>query len=138
MLLKQSLEHILAGNDLSHADMLILMQQVMSGELTPAQIAGLVIALRQKGESVDEISAAATVMRSLSTKVAINDNSHLIDTCGTGGDGIQTFNVSTTSAFVAAAAGAPDRAFDLGMPEQELDGPQVASAPIDQSSLRTP
>ena len=106
MLLKQSLEHILAGNDLSHADMLILMQQVMSGELTPAQIAGLVIALRQKGESVDEISAAATVMRSLSTKVAINDTSHLIDTCGTGGDGIQTFNVSTASAFVAAAAGA--------------------------------
>ena len=106
MLFKQSLEHILAGNDLSHADMLILMQQVMSGELTPAQIAGLVIALRQKGESVDEISAAATVMRSLSTKVAINDTSHLIDTCGTGGDGIQTFNVSTASAFVAAAADA--------------------------------
>ena len=106
MLFKQALEHILAGNDLSHADMLVLMQQVMGGELTPAQIAGLVIALRQKGESVDEISAAATVMRSLSTKVAINDNSHLIDTCGTGGDGIQTFNVSTASAFVAAAAGA--------------------------------
>ena len=106
MIFKQSLEHILAGNDLSHADMLVLMQQVMSGELTPAQIAGLVIALRQKGESVDEISAAAAVMRSLSTKVAINDNSHLIDTCGTGGDGIQTFNVSTASAFVAAAAGA--------------------------------
>ncbi len=106
MLFKQSLEHILAGNDLSHADMLVLMQQVMCGELTPAQIAGLVIALRQKGESVDEISAAATVMRSLSTKVAINDNSHLIDTCGTGGDGIQTFNVSTASAFVAAAADA--------------------------------
>ena len=106
MLFKQSLEHILAGNDLSHADMLVLMQQVMCGELTPAQIAGLVIALRQKGESVDEISAAATVMRSLSTKVAINDTSHLIDTCGTGGDGIQTFNVSTASAFVAAAADA--------------------------------
>ena len=106
MLFKQSLEHILASNDLSHADMLVLMQQVMSGELTPAQIAGLVIALRQKGESVDEISAAATVMRSLSTKVSIKDNSHLIDTCGTGGDGIQTFNVSTASAFVAAAAGA--------------------------------
>ena len=106
MIFKQALEHILAGNDLSHADMLVLMQQVMSGELTPAQIAGFVIALRQKGESVDEISAAATVMRSLSTKVAINDTSHLIDTCGTGGDSIQTFNVSTASAFVAAAAGA--------------------------------
>jgi anthranilate phosphoribosyltransferase len=103
---KQALEHLLAGNDLSHADMLAVMQQVMGGELTPAQIAGLVIALRIKGESVDEITAAATVMRQLSTKVEIAENTHLIDTCGTGGDGIQTFNVSTVSAFVAAAAGA--------------------------------
>ena len=103
---KQSLEQILAGQDLSHTDMLAIMQQVMGGELTPAQIAGLVIALRQKGESVDEITAAATVMRALSTKVEIADTAHLIDTCGTGGDGIQTFNVSTVSAFVAAAAGA--------------------------------
>ena len=103
---KQALEQVLAGHDLSHADMLAVMQQVMGGELTPAQIAGLVIALRVKGESVDEITAAATVMRALSTKVEIADNTHLIDTCGTGGDGIQTFNVSTVSAFVAAAAGA--------------------------------
>jgi anthranilate phosphoribosyltransferase len=103
---KQALEQVLAGRDLAHADMLSLMQQVMGGELTPAQIAGLVIALRVKGESVDEITAAATVMRALSTKVDIDDNAHLIDTCGTGGDGIQTFNVSTVSAFVAAAAGA--------------------------------
>ncbi len=106
MLYKQSLEQVLAGRDLTHADMLALMQQVMGGELTPAQIAGLVIALRVKGESVDEITAAATVMRQLSTKVEIADTAHLIDTCGTGGDGIQTFNVSTVSAFVAAAAGA--------------------------------
>jgi anthranilate phosphoribosyltransferase len=106
MLYKESLEHVLAGQDLSHADMLAVMQQVMGGELTPAQIAGLVIALRVKGESVDEITAAATVMRALSTKVEIADNVHLIDTCGTGGDGIQTFNVSTCAAFVAAAAGA--------------------------------
>ncbi len=106
MQFKQALEHVLSGRDLSHADMLVLMQQVMSGELTPAQIAGLVIALRAKGESVDEISAAATVMRQLSTKVEIADKANLIDTCGTGGDGIQTFNVSTVSAFVAAAAGA--------------------------------
>jgi anthranilate phosphoribosyltransferase len=103
---KESLEHVLNGKDLGHADMLTLMQQVMGGELTPAQIAGLVIALRAKGESVDEISAAATVMRQLSTKVEIADKTYLIDTCGTGGDGIQTFNVSTVSAFVAAAAGA--------------------------------
>ena len=106
MTYKQALEQILSGRDLSHADMLTIMQQVMGGELTPAQIAGLVIALRQKGESVDEITAAATVMRSLSTKVEISDNTHLIYTCGTGGDGIQTFNVSTCTAFVAAAAGA--------------------------------
>ena len=106
MTFKQALEQLLAGNDLSHAEMLAIMQQVMGGELTPAQIAGLVIALRVKGESVDEITAAATVMRQLSTKVEIADKAHLIDTCGTGGDGIQTFNVSTVSAFVAAAAGA--------------------------------
>ena len=106
MVFKQALEHVLAGQDLSHADMLTIMQQVMGGELTPAQIAGLVVALRVKGESVDEIAAAAAVMRQLSTKVDIQDKAHLIDTCGTGGDGIQTFNVSTASAFVAAAAGA--------------------------------
>ena len=103
---KNTLEQVLAGRDLAHADMLSVMQQVMGGELTPAQIAGLVIALRVKGESVDEITAAASVMRALSTKVVIADNDHLIDTCGTGGDGIQTFNVSTCAAFVAAAAGA--------------------------------
>ena len=103
---KAALESLIAGHDLSHADMLSIMQQVMQGELTPAQIAGFLIALRIKGETVDEITAAATVMRMLSTKVNIADNIHLIDTCGTGGDGIQTFNVSTVSAFVAAAAGA--------------------------------
>lgn len=106
MVFKQALEQVLAGKDLSHADMLLLMQQVMCGEVTPVQIAGLVIALRQKGESVDEITAAAEVMRELSTKVEITDKAYLIDTCGTGGDGIQTFNVSTVSAIVAAAAGA--------------------------------
>lgn len=83
-----------------------LMRQVMAGELTQAQIAGVLIALRIKGETVDEIAAAASVMRELSTKVSISNDTHLIDTCGTGGDGIQTFNVSTVSAFVAAAAGA--------------------------------
>ena len=82
------------------------MRQVMAGELTQAQIAGLLVALRIKGETVDEIAAAASVMRELSTKVTLSNPTHLIDTCGTGGDGIQTFNVSTVSAFVAAAAGA--------------------------------
>ena len=86
--------------------MLAVIHQVMAGELTPVQISGLLVALRIKGETVDEIAAAATVMRELSAKVEIADRHHLIDTCGTGGDGIQTFNVSTACAFVAAAAGA--------------------------------
>lgn len=86
--------------------MLAMMRQVMGGELTPAQISALLVALRIKGETVDEIAAAATVMRELSTKVEVAQRPHLVDTCGTGGDGIQTFNVSTVSAFVAAAAGA--------------------------------
>lgn len=103
---KEALNLLLNRQDLSHEQMLAVMQQVMGGELTPAQIAALLVALRMKGETVDEIAAAATVMRQLSTKVNIQDTAHLIDTCGTGGDGIQTFNVSTVSAFVAAAAGA--------------------------------
>lgn len=103
---KEALNQLLNRQDLSHADMLAVMQQVMGGALTPAQIAALLIALRMKGETVDEIAAAAKVMRDLSTKVQVQNTKHLVDTCGTGGDGIQTFNVSTVSAFVAAAAGA--------------------------------
>lgn len=103
---KDALNQLLNGQDLSHDQMLAVMQQVMGGELTTAQISALLIALRLKGETVDEITAAATVMRELSNKVNIKDTAHLVDTCGTGGDGIQTFNVSTVSAFVAAAAGA--------------------------------
>lgn len=100
------LNQVINGQDLSFDVMQGVMHQVMSGELSPAQISGLLIALRIKGESVDEIAAAASVMRELSTKVQVQESRHLIDTCGTGGDGIQTFNVSTTSAFIAAAAGA--------------------------------
>ena len=100
------LDLIISGQDLSFEAMRAVMQQVMSGELTPVQISALLVALRIKGETVNEIAAAATVMREISTKVIIQDATHLIDTCGTGGDGIQTFNVSTVSAFVAAAAGA--------------------------------
>ncbi len=103
---KEALNSLLNHQDLSHDQMLAVMQQVMGGELTSAQIAALLIALRMKGETVDEIAAAATVMRQLSTKVDIQEKAYLVDTCGTGGDGIQTFNVSTACAFVAAAAGA--------------------------------
>ena len=106
MVFKDVLGQLLERQDLTQDAMLGVMRQVMSGELTSAQIAALLIALRAKGETVDEIAAAAMVMRELSTKVNIQDTEHLIDTCGTGGDGIQTFNVSTACAFVSAAAGA--------------------------------
>ena len=106
MTYSQTLNQVVNGKNLSFDAMRAVMHQVMAGELTPVQIAGLLVALRIKGETVDEIAAAASVMRELSTKVNIQEAVHLIDTCGTGGDGIQTFNVSTVSAFVAAAAGA--------------------------------
>ena len=102
----QTLTQLLERRDLTHADMLDLMKHIMGGQLTAAQIAAVLVALRVKGETVTEIAAAAEVMRELSTKVKVKDDGHLIDTCGTGGDGTQTFNISTVSAIVAAAAGA--------------------------------
>ncbi len=102
----QTLTQLLEKTDLSHEKMIELMQGIMEGKFTAAQIAALLIALRVKGETVIEIAAAAQVMRKLSTKVNVQDDGHLIDTCGTGGDGARTFNVSTASAMVVAAAGA--------------------------------
>ncbi|MDH4285952.1 MAG: anthranilate phosphoribosyltransferase [Gallionella sp.] len=102
----QTLTKLIDRHDLPFAEMRELMEHIMGGQLTPAQIAAVLIALRTKGETVTEIAAAATVMRELSTKVNVKQSAHLVDTCGTGGDGAQTFNISTTSAFVAAAAGA--------------------------------
>ncbi len=100
------LNRLLNREDLPHNDMHELMQNIMGGQLTPAQIAAVLVALRMKGETVTEIAAAAQVMRDLSSKVTVQDDRYLIDTCGTGGDGAQTFNISTASALVAAAAGA--------------------------------
>jgi len=102
----EALTALIERRDLDRDRMVQLMRQVMQGELTPAQIAGLVIALRAKGETVEEVAGAASVMRELATRVDVAGVEHLVDTCGTGGDAQHTFNVSTTSALVAAAAGA--------------------------------
>jgi len=91
--------------DLDSGEMRDVMRAIMSGGATPAQIGGFLIGLRMKGETVDEITAATQVMRELATKVDVH-GPHVVDTCGTGGDGAHTFNISTASAFVAAAAGA--------------------------------
>ncbi|MBI3900343.1 MAG: anthranilate phosphoribosyltransferase [Gammaproteobacteria bacterium] len=90
---------------LSSADMRAVMRTIMTGQATPAQIGGFLIGLCMKGETVDEIAAAVEVMRELCTRVHVS-GPHLVDTCGTGGDGAHTFNISTASAFVVAAAGA--------------------------------
>ena len=99
------LTSLLEKRDLTRDEMLSVMKQIMVGDYTPVQIAGFLVALRAKGETVSEIAAAAEVMRELSTKVPVGDTQHLVDTCGTGGDGAHTFNISTASALVAAAAG---------------------------------
>ncbi|MDD5242172.1 MAG: anthranilate phosphoribosyltransferase [Sulfuricella sp.] len=102
---QEALAALLEKRDLTRSEMLSIMRQVMGGGLTAVQIAGILVALRAKGETVAEIAAAAEVMRELSTKVPVGAETHLVDTCGTGGDGAHTFNISTTAAFVAAAAG---------------------------------
>lgn len=103
---KDVLTLLIERHDLPHDAMLAAMRALMGGEYAPAQIAGFLVALRMKGESVAEIAAAAEVMRELSTKVPLDGVEHLVDTCGTGGDGAHTFNISTAAAFVAAACGA--------------------------------
>lgn len=105
MTIQQALAALVDGNPLSRADMAAVMRQVMSGEATEAQIGALLVALRMKGETVDEIAGAAQVMRELATPVQVSGE-HLVDLVGTGGDGANLFNVSTGSSFVAAAAGA--------------------------------
>ena len=103
-MLTKLLEKLFNHENLTSEEMRAAMQFFMSGESNDAQIAGFLCALRSKGETIDEITTAAEVMRELATPIEIIGN-HVIDTCGTGGDGANTFNISTTSAFVVAAAG---------------------------------
>jgi len=102
--IRAALNHVVEFHDLSKPDMQAVMRQIMQGEATPSQIGGFLVGLRMKGETVDEIAAAAGVMREYALKVDIQGE-HLVDIVGTGGDGSGTFNISTTCAFVVAAAG---------------------------------
>jgi anthranilate phosphoribosyltransferase len=106
MNMQQAINHVLSRHDLSSEQMTGVMRTIMTGGATPAQIGGFLIGLRMKGESIPEIAAAASVMRELATRVDAGGDEHLVDTCGTGGDASGTFNISTASAFVTAAAGA--------------------------------
>lgn len=104
MELQAAIRTVVEKQNLTEAEMTAVMRTIMSGEATPAQIGGFLIGLRMKGETVEEIAAAAKVMRELATPVQV-EASHLVDTCGTGGDASGTFNISTASTFVVAAAG---------------------------------
>jgi anthranilate phosphoribosyltransferase len=102
----EAIQRTVEHRELFHDEMLHVMRQIMRGELTPAQIAGFIIGLRVKKETVGEIAAAAQVMREFATLVPLKDHHHVVDVVGTGGDGAHTFNISTAATFVAAAAGA--------------------------------
>jgi len=102
--MQSAIRSVLDKQDLSRDDMTAVMRLIMTGEATPAQVGGFLVGLRMKGETVDEITAAASVMRELASGVKV-DGDHVVDIVGTGGDGINTFNISTASTFVVAAAG---------------------------------
>ncbi len=105
MNIQQAIKAVIAKQDLTEGEMHAVMSDIMTGRTTDAQIGGFLVGLSMKGETVAEITAAAKVMRSLATGVQIHHPRYLVDTCGTGGDGLGLFNISTACAFVVAAAG---------------------------------
>jgi anthranilate phosphoribosyltransferase len=104
-MIKEGIEAVVAGRNLTEAEAMAVMTEIMEGEVTPAQIAAFIVALRIKGETVEEITGCARVMRDKATFIRTPEGSTPVDTAGTGGDGAHTFNISTTAAFVAAGAG---------------------------------
>ena len=105
MNINQAIKAVIKKKNLNESDMLDVMNSIMTGKTTDAQIGAFLVGLSMKGETIEEITASAKVMRSLATPVEIKSNKYLVDTCGTGGDGLGLFNISTASAFVVAAAG---------------------------------
>jgi anthranilate phosphoribosyltransferase len=103
---QEALQRLIEHREIFHDEMLHLMRQIMSGEMSAVMMAAIITGLRVKKETIGEITAAAQVMREFSTKVEVPDKTNLVDIVGTGGDGSHTFNISTCSMFVAAAAGA--------------------------------
>lgn len=103
---QEALARVIEHREIFREEMLSLMRQIMSGEVSPTLIAAIIAGLRVKKETIGEIAAAAEVMREFATKVPVPDEPNLVDTCGTGGDSAHTFNISTAAMFVAAAAGA--------------------------------
>ena len=105
MNIQQAIKAVIAKQDLNEAQMQAVMTDIMTGKTTDAQIGGFLVALAMKGETIAEISASAKVMRSLAKGVEVKNTKYLVDTCGTGGVGLNLFNISTACAFVVAAAG---------------------------------
>ena len=103
---QEALQRTIEHREIFPDEMLSIMRRIMSGEVTPVMIAALTVGLRVKKETIGEISAAAQVMREFATKVPVSEPEALLDIVGTGGDASHTFNISTASMFVAAAAGA--------------------------------
>lgn len=102
-MIKEAIAKVIQGQDLTQNEAVEVMNEIMSGQATEAQIASFITAMRMKGETVDEITGAALVMRQKVTQIKVEGD--FVDTCGTGGDGLHTFNISTISAFVVAGAG---------------------------------
>ena len=105
-MIRETIQKVVDGHDLTERETVDTMNEIMSGEATPAQVASFITALRIKGETIEEITGAARVMREKSTKIHTK-HPFAVDTCGTGGDGSHSFNISTTAAFVVAGTGIP-------------------------------
>ena len=105
MNINQAIKSVISKKDLNESEMIDVMNSIMTGQTTDAQIGAFLVGLSMKGETIDEITASVKVMRSLATSVKVSSTEYLVDTCGTGGDGLGLFNISTASAFVVAAAG---------------------------------